>query len=69
MTQLEGSRIMLSQINILHCQQKELEGKDRSMIHALYILWLRKGTSQDEVTSNTEKNQAHSLIHCRVMLG
>jgi len=27
-----------------------------------------KGTSQVEVISNSEKNQAHSLSHCRVML-
>ena len=31
------------------------ENKDKSMMHALYVLWYAKGMSSDEATSNSEK--------------
>ena len=38
----EGSSIMLSQIDTLLCQRKQLEDKGKSMILAMYVLRLAK---------------------------
>ena len=47
MSKLEGSHIMLLQIDTLHCQQKELAHKggqtySQSMVHVLHVQWLAK---------------------------
>ena len=59
--------MMLSQIETLHCQERELKHKGKSMIHILYIqysVWKKKHVSgcSDE---KQWKNQAYacSLIY------
>ena len=38
------------------------------MIHVLYLLRLVKGMYWDEAMLNSEKNEARSHIHCRVIV-
>ena len=50
--------IALPRIDTLSCQQKEMEhkgGQSKSMMRALYVLRMSKGTSRDEATLNSEK--------------
>ena len=44
------------QIDTLHCQQKELGHKGKSVMHNyMYTLWLAKSMPQDKATLNNEK--------------
>jgi len=44
------------------------EGPSKSVKNVLYVLWCAKGTSRNKATSNSKKNQAHSLIRYWVTL-
>ena len=55
MTKPEGLHILLLQIVILHCHQKELKGKGEFKMHVLYVLRLAKRHVLPLGTSNSEK--------------